>query len=160
MATEHSAQSAPASDADVPEDLDPIIADFVQALDTVPDPCCVLSGKNLSVLDMGLINRIEREGDTLVVGVTLTDTMCEFSHQIFTHIEALAEGLPDVARVVVQPEVLPIWSPERLSERAVTMIKGDASRFFKTWDLEKAGAGGEKQARRSAPDDSARPVKE
>jgi metal-sulfur cluster biosynthetic enzyme len=119
--------------------MDPVIAEFIQALDTVPDPCCVLSGKNLSVLDLGLINRIEREGDTLLVGVTLTDTMCEFSHRIFADIEALAAELPDIARVLVEPEVLPIWSPERLSERAVAMIKGDSSRFFRNWDMEKAG---------------------
>ena len=96
--------------------------------------------KNLSVLDLGLINRIEREGDTVVVGVTLTDTMCEFSHRIFADIEALADVLPGVARVEVVPEVLPIWSPERLSERAVAMIKDDSSRFFRNWDLEKARA--------------------
>ena len=118
---------------------DPVVLDLIAALDSVPDPCCVLSGKNLSILDLGLINRIERHGHTVEVGVTLTDTMCEFSHKIFADIEALADTVPGVAKVTVVPEPLPIWSTERLSERAVAIIKNDSSRFFRHWDLEKGG---------------------
>lgn len=120
------------------QERDPIIVEMIEALDSVPDPCCVLSGKNLSILDLGLINRIDRHGDTIVVGVTLTDTMCEFSHKIFADIESLANVVPGVTKVTAVPEVLPIWSPDRLSNRAVGMIKGDAGRFFRHWDLEKA----------------------
>jgi metal-sulfur cluster biosynthetic enzyme len=129
-----------ADDSGVHPEQDPIILDIIQALDSVPDPCCVLSGKDLSILDLGLINRIERDGDTVVIGVTLTDTMCEFSHKIFSDIESLADVVPDVAKVNVVPEVLPIWSPDRLSERAVSIIRDDSSRFFRNWDLEKASA--------------------
>lgn len=120
------------------QEQDPIILGIIEALDSVPDPCCVLSGKNLSILDLGLINRIERQGDTVIVGVTLTDTMCEFSHKIFADIESLANAVPGVTKVTAIPEVLPIWSPDRLSDRAVGMIKEDAGRFFRHWDLEKA----------------------
>jgi metal-sulfur cluster biosynthetic enzyme len=119
---------------------DPIILDVIEALDSVPDPCCVLSGKNLSILDLGLINRIERQGDTVTIGVTLTDTMCEFSHKIFADIESLANVVPNVAKVIAVPEVLPIWSTDRLSGHAVAIIKDDSSRFFRNWDLEKARA--------------------
>ena len=122
---------------------DAVVLAFVEALDSVPDPCCILSGKNLSILDLGLINRVEREGDTVTVGITLTDTMCEFSLKIFTDIEGLADVVPGVAEVKVVPEVVPIWSAERLSERAAAMIKDDSSRFFRNWDLEKATGKGE-----------------
>ena len=66
--------------------------------------------------------------------------MCEFSHKIFADIESLADVLPEVTKVVVVPEVLPIWSPDRLSDHAVEMIRYDSGRFFKNWDLEKATA--------------------
>ena len=128
-------------DVTVQQEQDPIILDLIEALDSVPDPCCVLSGKDLSILDLGLINRVEREGDTVEVGITLTDTMCEFSHKIFADIEALADAVPGVAQVKVVPEVIPIWSTERLSDRAVAMIKDDSSRFFSNWDLKKARPG-------------------
>ena len=132
-------------DVTVQQEQDPIIIALIEALDSVPDPCCILSGKNLSILDLGLINRIDREGATVEVGITLTDTMCEFSHKIFADIEALAEVVPGVVEVKVVPEVVPIWSTERLSDRAVAMIKDDSSRFFRNWDLEKA------RTRRSQP---------
>ncbi len=129
-----------AADWDHEHEQDPIVTAMIEALDTVPDPCCILSGKDLSILDLGLINRIEHQDGTVVVGVTLTDTMCEFSHKIFADIEALVDVLPEVTKVVVVPEVLPIWSPDRLSDNAVEMIRYDSGRFFKNWDLEKATA--------------------
>jgi metal-sulfur cluster biosynthetic enzyme len=134
-----SALSLEATVAD--QELDPVVQDVIEALDTVPDPCCILSGKNLSILDLGLINRIERQGQTVTIGITLTDTMCEFAQNIFADIEALADDIPNVASVVVVPEVLPIWSTDRLTEHAVRMIKDDSGRFFRNWDLEKLGAG-------------------
>ncbi len=139
VTSENSNKAADAgSAAELPED--PVILDLIRALDSVPDPCCVLSGKDLSILDLGLINRIERQGDTVTVGITLTDTMCEFSHKIFADIEALADVVPGVAEVKVVSEVIPIWSTDRLSDRAVAMIKDDTSRFFRHWDLERARA--------------------
>ena len=114
-----------------------MVLDLIAALDTVPDPCCILSGKDLSILDLGLINRIDRQGDTVEVGVTLTDTMCEFSHKIFADIEALADTVPGITKVTVVPEPVPVWSAERLSEHAVAVIKKDAGRFFSHWDLQK-----------------------
>lgn len=124
----------------VPCEQDPVLIDLIQALDTVPDPCCVLSGKDLSILDLGLINRMDRHGDTIEVGITLTDTMCEFADRIFSDIEALADRLPGITTVNVVPEVVPVWSSERLSDRAVDMIKTDAGQFFSNWDMEKARA--------------------
>ena len=118
---------------------DPTLAAFLEALDSIPDPCCILSGKNLSIMDLGLINRVERDGDTVEVGITLTDTMCEFSIKIFADIESLADTVPGVETVKVVPEVVPIWSTDRLSDKAVSMIKYDSGRFFRTWDLANAG---------------------
>lgn len=146
VATERSKKTTDADSADqsdIHQEQDPIILDLIEALDRVPDPCCILSGKNLSILDLGLINRIKRQGNSVEVGVTLTDTMCEFSHKIFADIEALADTVPGVAKVTVVPEPVPIWSTERLSERAAAMIKNDSSRFFRSWDLEKAGDQGQ-----------------
>ncbi len=130
-------------EAFAPEHEDPVILAMLEALATVPDPCCVLSGKKLSIMDLGLVNRVERQGETVIVGVTLTDTMCEFSFKIFSDIESLADVVPNVAKVTVVPEVIPIWSPDRLSDKAVAMIRYDAGRFFKHWDLEtsKGGSG-------------------
>ena len=119
---------------------DPAIQEVMAGLAQILDPCCVLSGKRLSIADLGLINRVERRANIIEVGITLTDTMCEFSYKIFADIEALGKRLPDGQWVEVVPEVLPIWSPDRLSPRAVEMIKSDASRFFRNWDLENRDA--------------------
>lgn len=119
-----------------PASEDPAVQDVLDGLSRILDPCCALSGKRLSIADLGLINRVERRANTIEVGITLTDTMCEFSYRIFADIEALGQTLPDGIRVEVVPEVLPIWSPDRLSPRAVQMIKSDADRFFGNWDRE------------------------
>jgi metal-sulfur cluster biosynthetic enzyme len=126
---------------------DPVLKHVHARLDAILDPCCVLSGKRLSIADLGLINRVERHGNDIEVGITLTDTMCEFWYKIFADIEAIGQALPEKLNVVVVPEVLPIWSPDRLSTKAVDMIKADAGRFFRNWDLESDPRGREPAAR-------------
>ena len=101
--------------ADRPSDL---IPDIWNALDGVRDPCHVRSGHDLSILDLGLVNRVTLMGKDIEIGVTLTEVSCTFGYRIIEDIEALAADFPEVAcfRVVIEP--FPLWTPDRLSERA------------------------------------------
>ena len=58
MPTESSNKARKSGHADDVADRlpqDPVVLDLIEALDSVPDPCCVLSGKNLSILDLGVL---------------------------------------------------------------------------------------------------------
>ena len=94
------------------------IAVVWDALDGVRDPCHVLSGHDLSILDLGLVNRVTRRGSTIEVGVTFTEVGCTFGYRILEDIEALGAALPDVVELRAVVEPFPMWTPERLSERA------------------------------------------
>ncbi len=96
------------------------VAEVWKALERVRDPCHVLSGHDLSILDLGLVNRVARVDGTIEVGVTLTEIGCTFGYRILQDIEALSAkvlGRPAI-RVVVEP--FPLWTPDRLTERART----------------------------------------
>ena len=95
-----------------------LIAEIWEALDGVRDPCHVLSGHGLSILDLGLVNRVTRVGDDIEVGLTLTEVSCTFGYRIIEDIEALAADFPEAARFRVTIEPFPIWTADRLSERA------------------------------------------
>ena len=53
----------------------------------------MLSGHDLSILDLGLVNRVDIADGRAEVGLTLTEVSCTFAYRIIEQIEALAEGL-------------------------------------------------------------------
>ncbi len=89
-------------------------------MDRVRDPCHVLSGHDLSILDLGLVNRVTRVDDAIEVGVTLTEIGCTFGYRILQDIEALSAGISGQALIRVVVEPFPLWTPDRLTERART----------------------------------------
>ena len=89
-----------------------------EALDSVRDPCHALSGHDLSILDLGLVNEVQRVRDVIKVSVTFTEPTCVFAHRIVGDLEDLASSLPGVSKVVVAIQPLPIWEPSRMSVRA------------------------------------------
>ena len=94
------------------------------ALDRVRDPCHVLSGHDLSILDLGLVNRVTRVDDTIEVGVTLTEIGCTFGYRILQDIEAISLDIPGCAAIRAVVEPFPLWTPDRLTERARTYHQG------------------------------------
>ena len=101
-----------------PDRLDALLADIWNALNTVCDPCHRLSGHALSILDLGLVNRVTPMGEEVEIGLTLTEVSCTFGHRIIQDIEAIAADFPEFARFRVVIEPFPLWTPARLSERA------------------------------------------
>ena len=88
------------------------------ALDRVRDPCHVLSGYDLSILDLGLVNRVTRAGTLIEVSVTFTEVGCTFGYRILEDIEALGPVLPSEVEIRAVVEPFPMWTPDHLSERA------------------------------------------
>jgi metal-sulfur cluster biosynthetic enzyme len=108
---------------------DPLASAVWKALNEIKDPCHVLSGNDLSIVDLGLINRVDIVGDRLEVGITFTETSCVFAYRIVHALEDLAPTLPGVSSVKVVPETYPLWTEARLSAKARALYADKAAMF-------------------------------
>jgi metal-sulfur cluster biosynthetic enzyme len=97
---------------------DPLTIAVWEAVNRIKDPCHALMGHDVSIVDLGLINRVDLVGDCLEVGITFTDTSCTFAYKIINALEDLAPTLPGVSSVKVTTETYPLWTEARLSPRA------------------------------------------
>lgn len=87
-------------------------------LATIGDPCHMLSGHGLSIVDIGIVNRVEQVGDTVEVSVTFTEAGCTFGYGIVEAIEDLAPTIAGIREIRVVTEHYPMWTPDRLSDKA------------------------------------------
>jgi metal-sulfur cluster biosynthetic enzyme len=107
-------------------------------LDSIKDPCHVLSGHDLSIVDLGLVNRVDVVDDQIEVGITFTDSTCLFAYKIIGALEDLA--IPGVRQVRVVPEPFPLWDESRLSAKARALY-ADKARQFGFHEIVRAGRG-------------------
>ena len=89
---------------------------ILDALRVVYDPCC--KEKEISVVDMGLIESIDFDGEAAKVELVLTSGWCPFAVDLLSMIQEKVESLPGVEGVEVEVVWEKAWSPERLSEPA------------------------------------------
>jgi metal-sulfur cluster biosynthetic enzyme len=85
-------------------------------LRTCYDACC--HEREISVVDMGLIENVRVEGGRVQVDMILTTGWCPFSVRMITDMERRLRALDGVDDVEVQVVWNPVWTPERLSESA------------------------------------------
>lgn len=86
------------------------------ALATVVDPCC--REREISVLDMGLLQSIEVDDDRVRVEIVLTSGWCPFQLDLLDTITAAVDALPGVASSEVAITMDEAWSSARLSDDA------------------------------------------
>ncbi len=90
--------------------------DVIDALREIYDPCC--QDRGISIVDMGLVERIQVEGSHVRVGLVLTTGWCPFVANMSTAIPERLERLDGVERVDVEVLWDPVWTNERLSPKA------------------------------------------
>jgi metal-sulfur cluster biosynthetic enzyme len=104
------------SEAGVAED--PRLAKVWAVLHRVVDPCSIATGVPISLVEMGLVERVSIEGDVAVVVLQLTSPVCMQVSNIREAVEAGAleiDGLTG-ARCEIDPEAT--WLPELMAESA------------------------------------------
>jgi metal-sulfur cluster biosynthetic enzyme len=106
-----------------------LVADVWNALAEVTDPCHSLSGHALSILDLGLVNRVTPIAGEIEIGITLTEVSCTFGYRIIEEIEGLGRDFPEFSRFRVVIEPYPLWTPDRLSDRARSHYRDTRIRF-------------------------------
>jgi len=102
--------------ADAGEPSSEVSEVILDALRTVYDPCC--KEKEISVVDMGLIESVELDGEGAKVELVLTSGWCPFAVDLLSMIQDKVESLPEVEGARVEIVWDKVWSPDRLSEPA------------------------------------------
>jgi metal-sulfur cluster biosynthetic enzyme len=89
---------------------------LIDALREVYDPCC--ADRGISIVDMGVVEDVRRDGSHVDVDIVLTSGWCPF-------VATMSSAIPDRLRQIdgietVDVEVVwdPVWTTDRLSESA------------------------------------------
>lgn len=87
-----------------------------RALDRCYDPCC--QEREISVVDMGLIESIQLRDQQVQIEMVLTSGWCPFASRLIEMIQEEVGALPEVDGVEVEVVWDSAWTPERMSEGA------------------------------------------
>lgn len=88
----------------------------LEALRQTYDPCCEERG--ISIVDMGLVHRIDVRGTDVSIELVLTSGWCPFQFHLLSSAEDRVRALTGVEQVTIRIVWDPVWTPERLSESA------------------------------------------
>ncbi len=89
-----------------------------EALDGVTDP-----EMPVSLVDLGMIYRVEVDGSTAFVDLTFTSMGCPAMDMILDDVREAVSAVPGVERVEVEVVWSPPWTKARLTERGRTLLK-------------------------------------
>jgi metal-sulfur cluster biosynthetic enzyme len=109
----------------------PTVEAVYEALDTVKDPCMGAAGLDLSIVDLGLIYAVEVDDGAVNIEMTYTEIGCIFTHVIGSGVYDAVGALPGVERVELTPRWLPLWTEDRLNEKASKAISGNRSAMLR-----------------------------
>jgi metal-sulfur cluster biosynthetic enzyme len=123
--------SAPAAETD------PTRGRIMAALDGIYDPCC--AEKQISVVDMGLIDNLEVDGSTAKVDLVLTSGWCPFSVDLLGTVKEAVESVPEIEEASVEVHWDKAWATDRLSPSAKAKLRflpepnevGDRSEYLR-----------------------------
>jgi metal-sulfur cluster biosynthetic enzyme len=91
------------------------------ALSSVYDPCC--QEKGLSVVDMGLVRRVDLDGDQARVELLLTTGWCPFAANLVGEITERVAAVPGMAGSTVEIVWDEPWTTDRLSDKARRQLR-------------------------------------
>ena len=98
------------------EEAPPKRETVIRALGECYDPCC--RDRKISVVDMGLIEKVEIQGSNVSIEMVLTSGWCPFAARLLQMIKEEVGKLPEVDAVDVDVVWDPTWIPERMSAEA------------------------------------------
>jgi len=90
----------------------PLAGQVLQWLESVPDPEIPV----LSVIDLGIVRRVDWEGEACVVTITPTYSGCPAMREITQDIERVLHG-HGVRQVLVRTQLAPAWTTDWMTER-------------------------------------------
>jgi metal-sulfur cluster biosynthetic enzyme len=99
--------------------MPPTEAELREAIADVGDPCSAMNRTDLTLEDMGLIDRVHRDDDGHVtVDLLLTEPTCLYYFHMARDIEEALAGVPGVSGVTVNSVTDRLWEPDRMRPEA------------------------------------------
>jgi metal-sulfur cluster biosynthetic enzyme len=117
------------SDFNSPELVNPGAEQVWAVLHGIDDPCMCLAGKGLSIVDMGIVTKVEVRDDRATIELVFTDPSCLFELRIVGAIEERLARLDGLADFQVQIACQPIWTTDRLSPKASASFASDREKL-------------------------------
>jgi metal-sulfur cluster biosynthetic enzyme len=104
-------------------------ADIETALGVVYDPCSVQASAPLSVIDMGLVTRIDVDAQNGVhIFMRATSPWCTMLGCIMETVEATVRKIDGVSGVVVEVDATTTWSENDLTAEGAAILSGVRAR--------------------------------
>jgi len=94
--------------------MDEKSARIYDTLKRVYDPCSVLNGTHLNLVEMGLIREVQQHESNIQVRLLLTDPSCIYTFEIARMVKAELLLLPGVQNVEVESTSGILWTQERM----------------------------------------------
>lgn len=112
-------------------DADETLAESVwETLRNIDDPCMCLAGKGLSIVDMGIVTKVQARRGKVYVELVFTDPSCLFELRITGAMEERLSKLEGVEAFKIDIQCGPIWTTDRLSPKAVASFAADRRRLL------------------------------
>jgi metal-sulfur cluster biosynthetic enzyme len=90
-----------------------LIARIEASLARVTEPCSLAFGKPISIVEMGLIERIQVTDDHAEITLCLTDAACVHFAGMQRFIRDELLDLPEINAVTVNQTLNQLWTPDR-----------------------------------------------
>jgi metal-sulfur cluster biosynthetic enzyme len=97
--------------------MTPTSQEVIDKIHTIPEPCGLLMRAPLSVVDMGLVDRVAIVGGDVAIELVLTDASCVHFSALRTYISEVVSTLDGVRSVRVTASSTKLWTPDRLRHR-------------------------------------------
>jgi len=99
-------------------------AEVMAAIDTVLDPCSVFNGTRLSLIELGMVERVTIEdGGRVHILLFLDDPTCMLSFEINRMLDEAVSALPGVTKVSVEIKADELWTEDRMTRNGRTRLE-------------------------------------
>jgi metal-sulfur cluster biosynthetic enzyme len=95
------------------------MAEIVEALARIPDPCSIAMRAPVDIWHLGLVEDVQIEDGHIAVTLVLTDPSCVHFGGIRNFITDALSALPGVTGVSVTMSTTALWTPDRVGAPAV-----------------------------------------
>ncbi len=87
---------------------------ILSKLTGVLDPCSCMTDTPLNIVELGLVDEIELQGNAVTITLVATSPMCLYMPQIIKEAEEVISGIDWVDTVDVVHDMHTLWYPARM----------------------------------------------
>lgn len=112
-----------------------------EQLDEIIDPCSEARGTEISIVEMGLLKRIEVEDDTVHIELRITSPSCMMVGYFIEQAQERVGGLAGVEEVTLSTDAGMRWTDDMMAESAKERRREHQRLLAERYEQERAVAG-------------------